>query len=219
MKFRALLLALALASLAPAAHAQVTFEIDADWVTIGSNTGIPDGNVFFLVADTANNGFNMPTLGHFTAGNLWGQSADDIVLVSFAANGGSNFGTAGVQQTVISNLIYSSFTNATVAAGDHVGLFWFPSIAYNATSTFITGNTGFGYFDTGSSGSDAASWVLPADLTSDKAFTFATSNAQIFSSGNDVATFAATVPEPSTFALLGSLTALGYACWRRRATA
>jgi len=216
MRFRSLFSALALFLVCTVARGAVTFEIDADWVTNSTNnTGIPDGSVFFLVADTQNNGFTLPTMGHFFAGKLWGGSTDDIVIASFAASG--FIGTPGVQQTTISNLDYSSFTNATVSAGDHVGLFWFPTINYNNSgNTQITGLATYGYFDTLSAGSDAASWSLPPDVTSDKVFTFATSNAQIFPSGSDIPTYGVVVPEPSTFALLSGAASLSFAFIIRR---
>ncbi len=201
----------------PVAHATISFEIDADLLSNSGNVGIPDGSAVFLVVDTTNAGFVMPTLGTVSVGSAWGDSSHNFVAETYSANGASfngNSTDAGAVSFVTN--AYSLSTVPGMAAGDHLGLFWFSTLNYNASSIKIVGGDTFGFYDFGSTGSNASTWITPTDGSSGIFFEINTPNAVAFGAGNDVVNYGALVPEPSTFALLGGATAMGWATLRRR---
>jgi len=202
----------------PVAHATISFEIDADLLSNSSNVGIPDGSAVFLVVNKDNSGFSLPTAGTYGVGSAWGASNQNFVAETYSANGVANGDstTAGAVSFITNSYPYSTVSG--MAAGQHLGLFWFSTDSYNASTITLHGGDTFGYFDFNSiTGSDASSWITPADGSSGIGFAIQTPNAVSFGAGNDVVTYGTiAVPEPSTFGLLGGVSALAFAFYRRR---
>ncbi len=217
MKLTRFLPCLALLLAVPSARATISFEIDADLLSNSSNVGIPDGSAIFLVVDTTGAGFALPKLGAVSVGSAWGGSSHNFVAETYSANGAafnSNANDAGAVSFNTNAYPYS--TVAGMGANQHLGLFWFPTLGYNASSISIIGGDTYGYFDFSSTGSGAASWITPPDGNFGIFFTINTPNAVSFGTGNDIVNYGVVVPEPSTFALLGGISAMGLALLRRR---
>jgi hypothetical protein len=202
------------------ARASITFEFDGDLVATTANDtiGVPDGMAVFVVALLSGNTFATPTPGTFSVGSDWGGSDNDVVIWSFSTNGNSNFGTNGVlQETTTVSL--ASFPGW--AEGDPLAVYWLPAVSYGnggGNSTILNAGNSYGTFGYTSSGSDASSWTTPADPTSFYTLAYATPNAQIFPTGDDVGTFGTvtSVPEPAVAGLAAGVLALGVGLGVRR---
>jgi len=155
-------------------------------------TPMPDGGLLQLVADTGNDGFTAPTTTSFI-----GNSLNDVVLSSWAMDST----TAGVSGADIKTISFS--ISAPLATGQQLMLRWFPSLTISSSTP---GLTSYGQFTT-TSGSlldgSTMTWYVPANGGT-YGLNFLTGNAggsQLESAGT--AAFA-TVPEPTSFALLGA---------------
>jgi hypothetical protein len=209
----------------PVAHATISFEIDADLLSNSSNVGIPDGSAIFLIVDKNNTGFVLPTAGALSVGSAWGGSSDNFVAETYSANGVAQNGAGSAGSVILTSNGYSYSTVSGMGPNQHLGLFWFPADSYNASSITLSGGDTFGYFDFNSVGTGtgsaptlgASTWITPADTSFGVFFTINTPNAINEEPGNDVVTYGTiAVPEPSTFGLLGGVSALGLAFYRRR---
>ncbi len=124
-------------------------------------TPSPDTTLVVVVADTAGDGFDVPTPGDFLGG-----SDDDIVIdvVSLSAPGflgttlaSRAFGDDGVARS-------GSFTSSGGwGTGDQVGIYWFPSLVIGSfdggastASANVAAGLQYGFFTDGS-------WTTPSD--------------------------------------------------------
>jgi hypothetical protein len=219
MKPTRLLFSLAALLACSAAHATITIEIDADYLTTSANVAAPDGSALFLVADESGAGFGLPQAGTYSFGTNWGGPSFDDKVVDVLPVDSSSIGITGVIDTQI-DLSLSSVTGWAV--GQHLGLYWLPSDIFSSGSATITPGAGYGFFNFNSVGSDSSTWVTPADGTTPPPFVFHSALAQNLDASNDVPTYGtvpSAVPEPSTFALLGGVVCLAFAVYRRRKNA
>jgi len=169
-----------------------------------TSTPFPTGGLIQLVASTLDNTFANPTPGSFT-----GNSSDDVVLASFAAN--DVLGPGSVQQPVTFSL------SGNLNPGDQILLRWFPQLTLANVATGPSAGNTFGQFRTDLviDFSDIA-WFVPADNTvfSLNFVTLAQGGSNPESAG--VANMVVTaIPEPSSVALVGVALA-GLAGFARR---
>lgn len=168
--------------------------------------GIPltDGKLIQLVASTTDLTFSSPTSTSFVSG-------DDVVIASFALD--SNTFQAGGFVTAIN---VGSFTNLT--AGDPLMLRWF-NIDFDSGQT-LPGVAFYGQFRTNSvAHSSDTGWFLPAG-NGTIGLNFLTLSVEPDTGAAEEAGKASlstsAVPEPSSYAALAGLAALGFMIISRR---
>jgi hypothetical protein len=108
------------------------------------------------------------------------------------------------------------------AGGDPLAIYWFPGTSIVSNSITLSGGEIFGTFNNKSGGTSPAPslWVTPSSTSSGYVLAFLNAEASgNIGNGNDVGSFGTVtaVPEPSTFALLGGVLALGAVLRRRLA--
>ena len=193
-----------LALTSSAAFGTVTVNLFAGVLANSTGVAIPDGSLVQLISSGPDLNFSTLSAGSFTSG-------DDILLASFAMNSKTG-GQAGVTAAALNFGLTGG-----VAAGQKIEIQWFPTLASSAQASALVGGTAYGQFSAFTSGG-----VLPSDggtigptfLTLSAGGSSA--NSLGFASLN-VPGGGGSIPEPSTFALLGGLAALGLAFQRRRA--
>jgi hypothetical protein len=194
------------------ARATISFVVNADQLLNVGNIVIPDGAAVFIVAATSG-GFSNPVAGNYTPGSSWTVGGNtDLVIYAVGSE------TESGEQGVVDSNPTLTLGNGWVA-GDQLALYWFPSITYSALGTVLTNGTGFGTFNSSSTGDDAPDWVTPPNGSSDWNLLYLTPGGNLLGPGNDVGKFGTigAVPEPSTFALIGGVLALGLVLRRRLA--
>ena len=183
------------------AQATVTLNISAGTLS-NANGSIPmaDGQLIQLIASQGDAVFAPALSGSFPVegGAICGIGSDDILVKSFPL---ISFGAGNESAPIVFNLTPAISGKAAI-------LRWFPTLAASALSA--TDGTAYGEYRD-------SSFILP---TSDGtyALTFATvSGFGLLSDTLGRATLTiSSIPEPSTYALLGGLAVLGLATWRRR---
>jgi hypothetical protein len=156
---------------------------------------IAGGSSAFLISD-GGDGFQYDTTAAgltFASGSTVGGTNDTV----FAYNAAQNFG-----QIVVSGNASFSNTDAGLGAGSAFALVLFDGVT---TASYTTvGGQAFGFHTD-------ASWTINAN----NAGTFGFGNQ--LNSLNGIGSTGTVVPEPSSYALLGGLLALGCVMLRRRA--
>ena len=184
MKLRLAVLALLISSIS--AHATITINLGADKLfQSNGTTPIPTGSLLQLVVSTTDNVFTAPTANSFV-----GNSADDIVLASFASQSNGTFGGP---------IVFSLSGNLN--AGDQIMLRWFPTLTLASSSPGA--GTSFGQFRTNNieNFSDIA-WVVPADgSTVSLNFLDIAGGGSEPNSAGTASLLTAAIPEPSSVAL------------------
>jgi len=225
MKFRSLLLLVfVLATASAHAGVNISFQINGDNLTTDSTllVGIPDGTAIMIAAATNGTTFAPLTPGTYASDTVWGTGPDtDVVIWETSANGTFQYGVPGSITNTTISLNLASFTGW--AGGDPLAIYWFPGTSIVSNSITLSGGEIFGTFNNSSAGTipNPASWVTPSSTSSGYVLAFLNAEASgNIGTGNDVGTFGhvTSVPEPSTFALLGGVLALG-AVLRRRIAA
>ena len=159
---------------------------------------IASGNSTFLVSDGGDGfDFDATVAGlTFAVGSSLGGTNDTV----FAYNASQSF-PGGVN--VISGNANFSNTSGGLSAGSEFALFLFDGVTGSSVTT--VGGESFG-FHTG------ANWTVPANDAGTYSF-----GAQFTPLAGSVGANGTVVPEPSSYALLGGLLALGCVMLRRRA--
>jgi len=187
---KTLIISLVASSLLVSAASAVTFSgFAATGATVAS------GSSSFLVSD-GGDGFDFDaTIAGltFTSGSVVTGTNDTV----FAYNAAQNFG-----QIVVSGNASFSNTDAGLGAGSAFALVLFDGVT---TASYTTvGGQAFGFHTD-------ASWTIDAN----NAGTFGFGSA--LNALNGIGSTGTVVPEPSSYALLGGLLALGFVMLRRRA--
>ena len=187
---KTLIISLVASSLLVSAASAVTFSgFAATGATIAS------GSSAFLVSD-GGDGFDFDaTIAGltFTSGSAVSGTNDTV----FAFNAAQNFG-----QVVISGNANFSNQTAGLSAGSAFALVFFDGVTGSSITT--AGGENFGIHTD-------SSWVIDANNAG--TFNFG----QDFTQLNGIGNTGTVVPEPSAYALLGGLLALGFVMLRRRA--
>lgn len=190
------------------AHA-VTISINGELIKDSEGSAAPQTSLVLFLASTSDSTFNQLFPGSVGVGDLIG---DELVIGRFDL---SNAGTDGVLFGASTGDVPLSL-NENWSADDPIALAWFPNL--NSAATSITVSETYGLF-TDPSGSFGASWLTPA--SGDVFLEFDTEDASaLFADGNIPADAGIAslnvVPEPSTYAALVGICALGLALYRRR---
>jgi len=198
-------------TLAGAANASISFDIQLDLLTDTDGTAVPTDTLALLLADTSGDGFDFsyaPSFGSGT-GNLFssGQffdSDDDLIL--WRGDLSTN-GIDGLFAETVTGLELGTWGGQTWDAGDALAAVWVPG--FNTASTGTT-NTYGNYTDPSGLGfSD--NWITPVDGTSFHKLYGFTENSAFLPTGPGsgglppAALQAATVPEPGAMTAAGAL--------------
>jgi hypothetical protein len=157
--------------------------------------GISSGQTAVFLVDLDGSAFSSGDLSTLTAGLSTSADATYAGFSVFAVNtAGELFGSPFLEVTTSVDL------NSGIDEGDSFGI-----LVFNASSGTTTASDTYNLYTDGS-------WMLPADGAN---ATFGGAFATIDSGGSISAT-GSVVPEPSTFAALAGMCALGYVMIRRR---
>lgn len=197
----ALLSFLALSAVASAQTVTIVFYIGI--LSNGAGTPVADNSLVQLIA-SPDSTFAAPTTTAFTGGN-------DVLFYTGGVDSSTVANTAGGTQISITGLDLAIYP----IAGYKVALRWYPTLTV-ASSTPGAG-TAYGQFDYNSD----PSWVVPAANGSDTLYMLTTTAGGSLpdTTGRATQTTPAAIPEPSTYAALAGLAALGAAIWRKRRAA
>jgi len=151
-------------------------------------TPMADNGLIQLIADTGADGFTAPSNSSFVGG-----SPNDIILASFALDH-NTFGSSGC----FSNLINYTLL-APVVAGNQLMFRWFPLLTISSSQP---GVTSYGQFTSLTATDFGNGWIVPADggVIDLNLLTLGQGGSHAESYG--VANLL--VPEPTSFAMLGS---------------
>lgn len=204
-----LTLSLAAAPFARATAGDFTIFFGAGILTNSNSTPLVDGSLVILLTNGLNSSFTAPTSSAFVTG-------DDVLLDKFGTNSVDFGGPGGLIAT-----LNPSFSSA-LTVGQQIMVRWFPSLTLASSTPGAGTSYGEYSFTAGNTDSTAADWLIPGSGSIGP--TLATT--AIFGSLNPsfgqaslLVAGATPIPEPSAFALLGGLAALGLAGWRRRSRA
>jgi hypothetical protein len=220
LQFSLVLLSAALA--AGVAHAQqVDLQLAAGQLLDQPGTALADNSLVLLVVDTGSSS-GSPDLSFssslnvgssLTAGSFLNNSYE-IIGTSVTETDGGTMGTVSLDTGAIT---LNSGPYASVSAGQSVAVIWFSDL--NGSSTTLTAGAHYGVYTTGSPADGSDSWtvLLPTQQNGNGLLFLTTSYA---GGSNDpslaVASDMSAVPEPSTWALLAGVAALGFAVIQRR---
>jgi hypothetical protein len=224
MKKTSLTILLCAAGIVPAAHATVSFDIQADLLqTLNPGEAMSTSGVVMLLADTQSDGFGTVEAFSFS-GDLSsgitadGSAGDDLVLWYGDL---SASGMDGVLAGWAASIQIGDYGSNTLSEGDALALVWFPDVS------LIDGVVGigesYGIFDetTGSLGSQ---WTTPANGSSAYGLYAFSENSALLPYGEATGDLSSsslvadqiTVPEPAAASALLGLATLGLALSRRR---
>lgn len=184
-------------------HASVTITFDGDDFRTGSNGSLLDGSLVLLLAKTTGpaTGFDTLQTGTLNVGDFLNGSYQVLgrTGVDHTSTGSLTPGASGATDP----LTLASGAFADLTTGDQLAVVWFPNLTFSSSFSFVSGAS-YGLYTINSS----SAWQVPADGAS---FEVKVPNGAMASF-----TAVSAIPEPSTYAALTGLAALGLAGWRRR---
>ncbi len=188
-----------LASLARAQTVTLAFNVGI-LTNANGTTPIADGSLIQLIAAPTKTGFMAPTPTTFTSGS-------EILLWTGAFDSTTSFPPAAGDMVIAPGPISSS----TLPAGYALMIQWFPTLSSAASTPGYS--TPYGQYST----NNDATWLVPASGSS-LVYTFNTVSAGGSASNSlGMASLTTTaIPEPSTYAGIAGVLALGFAAYRRR---
>jgi hypothetical protein len=224
MKKVSLTLLLCAVGIVPAAHATVSFDIQADLLqTLNAGEGMPTSGVVMLLADTQSNGFGPVEAFSFTSDlssgiTADGSAGDDLVLwYSDLSSSGMN----GVLAGWAAGIQIGDYGSHTLSEGDALALVWFPDVSL--VDGLVGVGESYGIFDetTGSLGSQ---WTTPANGSSAYGLYAFSENSALLPYGENTGDLdsgllvadLSTVPEPAAASALLGIATLGLVFGRRR---
>jgi len=180
-------------------HAQtVTMDFTVGVLTDQQGVVMPDGGLIQIIA-SSDAIFDSPTPDSFVGGN-------DILVFSGAFDS-STTGLPGATFLFVSSVPLSQYP----IAQSNLMIRWFPTLTSNATAP------GFATFYGQYGVADDAAWVAPAAGGALSYFLLTVSAGGSLAEAVGQANLATAIPEPSTYAALLALAALGFVAYRRRA--
>jgi len=213
-------------------NADIDMHLQFDQAKDSNGDAAPSSTLFFLVADTAGDGFSGESssigtgLGNMLAGDDYyyfdGDGGDDLILWR---GDGSIMNFDGMFMADPTALNLGNYDGNVWSAGDRLAVVWMPDL--NVDSSFTSDGDLFGLFspDEATSGGDL--WITPTDnsnsywlqaFTEDSIMLPAGPGTGNLSSDTFIANsfIGAAVPEPSTYALVLGFLGMGVFFVRRR---
>lgn len=212
----------------------ISLSLDFSYLLNSSGNAIPVGSKGVIVVDSSRDGFSQgAALQTVTLGSATFGASDNFVIGVItgqdAGLGGSGQLTNGYGGAVSGLTVVAGNTAGVINPGDFLAIYWFPNITN--TSTQLAGQSYGFYAGEGAglvpTGSDI-SWAIPADGFSGNLFAYSpqalTDGASLTPDVGDPTQLEFTagltvppiVPEPSTYAAVFGLLALGYAVRNRK---
>lgn len=140
-------------ALTAVSHASISVSLDLEGLKASDGTALlPTKGVAVLVVSTGDTEFSTPAGGEIVPSG----SDDRVVAMWDLANpplGGDAY----------SLLKQSIEYGSDWTAGDPMGLFWFPEMAYNSGSPVISDTEAFGFYRDTNGERSGDSWLMPAD--------------------------------------------------------
>jgi hypothetical protein len=188
------------------ASATVTISFNADSLLTSGGAAEATTTLAFLVADAGGDGFGAINAGTINQYDIVGSG--DVIVSRFDFSG---LGTPGIIAAADSGIVLDGFT-----AGSQLAIVWMTGLTTGSAS--VANGQSYGLLTD-------ASWVAPSDGFVSETYQVISASALGFFAPNattlavsDVQSQASftVVPEPSTFAALAGLCALGAVMVRRR---
>lgn len=178
----------------------VTLNIQSGIMSNSVGTVVPDGSLFQVIA-SPDATFAAPTAGSFTGGS------NDIVIFSYAVNSVASGASGYVLTAPVINL------STYAIAGDFLELRWFPTLTTGSASP--GGSTFYGQY--GYAEQSTSAWIAPASgQTLSYAFLTTSAGGTLADTVGQAMSQTAPIPEPSTYAAIFGVAALGFVAYRRR---
>ncbi len=182
---------------------------------------ISPGTLGLFVVDQSNNGLLNAANTVLSVNSFLGGGTDDLILGTYTA---LDIGGSGEIGFDFSGAVINISGNTST--GDNLYFVWFPTLTNSAIGTTVGGGISYGAFTSAIKDEFAdIAWVVPSDgasvsigslsagLGGNPALTNLQATASLTTTGGVV------IPEPSSFAALAGLAAVGMAASRRRRSA
>ena len=179
----------------------IDFQVGAMTFSDGT-TPVPDGTLIQLIGASTIGGLTGPTSSSFISGT-------EVLIASGTVLGGTFVGPGSGTTDFAPGIL-------SLPANEVLMLQWFPTLTSGASAPGA--NTYYGFYGAMNDGT----WVVPSSGSLTGTFSFYTSSiGGSLSDSIGAATYhtAAAVPEPSTYAAIFGLFAVGVVCFRRKMTA
>jgi len=217
-----------------------TVGASADWsssMNMGLTTDLTNGNITFKAADAGNVAHNITLSGNLTGLGGLIKTGGGTLLLSGISNGyaggttvsagtlnyGSNFTMSGTNQITVAATGTAGTDYATVISSAGAILTKGGTLVVNFSSSFLSGGESFSLFQT--SGGTLAGNFSGVSVTGSYIATLTDGGSGIWTgsdggfnytfNNNSGAFSVSAIPEPSTYAVLFGVMALGLAGWRR----
>jgi PEP-CTERM putative exosortase interaction domain len=189
---------------------QVNIALQAGQLYNADGIPLAHGSLVLLLADTGNNGFETVRPGSLTVGSFVN---DDDQVIGWGTIDNEFTGLAEVAfDTGAITLGSGLFSNLKI--GDALATVWFPDLT--GDTLLATVGLSYGLFTTTTPQDDSNAWMVPELIDSTLRFLTSSLNSGSYAESYGYASYTvAAIPEPSTYATLFGLAALGFAARRR----